>query len=338
MDKIKLMRAMLFEEASLPLRLCQVKIPEPQEGQILLQVEACAVCRTDLHIVAGELIPARLPLILGHQIVGRVVGQGPKAGRFSLGERVGVPWLGKTCGACPFCESERENLCDSALFTGFDLDGGFAEFCIADERYCHLLPESYSSSEAAPLLCGGLIGFRAFRMTGNAERIGFYGFGSAAHILLQIARYQGKEIYAFTRPGDDAAQALARDLGAVWAGSSEEVAPGVLDAALIFASAGELIPKALANVRKGGSVICAGIHMSDIPSFPYELLYGERILRSVAHLTREDGEEFFKIAKECAIHTHITTYALEEANRALSDLREGKITGSAVIEMKKGLR
>lgn len=268
------MRAMILEAPQTPLKLCEVPIPEPQEGQVLLEVKACAVCRTDLHIIDGELPPPRLPLIMGHQIVGQVIRQGPKAKRFNIGQRVGVPWLSKTCGQCRFCLSHRENLCEAALFTGYHLNGGFAEFCTANEDYCYPLPDHYSNSQVAPLLCGGLIGFRALGMTGTAQRLGFYGFGASAHILLQIAKDQGKEVYAFTRPGDAPAQSLAKKLGAVWAGSSEERPPVLLDAAIVFAPVGKLVPGALRSIDKGGSVICAGIHMSDIPSFPTNLFTG----------------------------------------------------------------
>jgi propanol-preferring alcohol dehydrogenase len=325
------MRAMVLESPKTLLRLTEVPIPEPQEEQILIKTQTCGVCRTDLHIADGELPLHRSPLIMGHQIVGIVAKQGPKAKRFKIGQRVGVPWVGKTCGRCRFCLSHRENLCENALFTGYDLDGGFAEFCVADENYCYPLPDTYSNLQAAPLLCGGLIGFRALRMTGTAQRLGFYGFGSSAHILIQIAKHQGKEVYVFTRRGDEPAQALAKKLGAVWAGSSEEVPPDLLDAAIVFAPVGKLVPQALRAIEKGGSVICAGIHMSDIPSFPYSLIYGERVLRTVANLTREDGEKFFEIASQISIHAQITEYPLEGANKALQDLREGKITGSAVI-------
>ncbi|MBS0605377.1 MAG: zinc-dependent alcohol dehydrogenase family protein [Verrucomicrobia bacterium] len=327
------MRAMVLEAPQNPLRLVNMPIPEPQEGQILLEVKACAACRTDLHIVDGEISLPRSPLILGHQVVGIVKRLGPKAKRFKIGQRVGAAWVGKTCGACRFCLSNRENLCESALFTGYHYDGGFAEFCTANEDYCYLLPDCYSDSQVAPLLCGGLIGFRALRKTGSAQKLGFYGFGSSAHILIQIAKHQGKEVYAFTRHGDESAQSLAKKLGAVWAGSSEEMPPVLLDAAIIFAPVGKLVPQALRAVDKGGSVVCAGIHMSDIPSFPYELIYGERLVQSVANLTRDDGEKFFEIASRLLIHTQVASYSLEEANRALCDLREGKITGSAVISV-----
>lgn len=325
------MHAMVLEAPKTPLSLLEVPIPEPQEWQILLQVHACAVCCTDLHIIDGELPVPRLPLIMGHQIVGTVVKLGPKANRFKVGQRIGVPWLGQTCGKCRFCLSQRENLCENAQFTGYHLDGGYAEFCVANENYCHPLPDSYSTLQVSPLLCGGLIGFRAFRMTGTAQKLGFYGFGSSAHILIQIARHQGKEVYTFTRAGDESAQALAKKLGAVWAGSSEEMPSVLLDAAIIFAPVGKLVLQALQAMEKGGAVVCAGIHMSDIPSFPYELIYGERLVCSVANLTREDGAEFFKIAAEFLIHTQVTTYSLAAVNQALNDLREGKVTGSAVI-------
>lgn len=327
-----MMRAMIFESAAQPrLRLCNIPVPKPEVGQVLLRVRACAICRTDLHILDGELSSPRLPLILGHQIVGIVVQLGPGAKRFTTGQRVGVSWLGKTCGECRFCLSQRENLCEKASFTGYHLDGGYAEFCVAYEDYCYALPDSYSDVQIAPLLCGGLIGLRALEMTHTAQKIGFYGFGSSAHILIQVARLQGREIYAFTRPGDKEAQELAKKLGAVWSGSSEEDPPVPLDAGILFAPVGELVPKALRVVEKGGSVICAGIHMSDIPSLPYELIYGERILRSVTNLTREDGEKFLRIASRYPIHAQVTCYLLEQANQALQDLREGKIAGSAVL-------
>jgi alcohol dehydrogenase, propanol-preferring len=333
MPKSQLMHAMVLESPRSSLKLLKVPIPEPQEHQILLQVHTCGVCRTDLHIVDGELHPPRLPLILGHQIVGTVAKLGPKATRFQIGQKVGVPWVGKTCGQCRFCLAGKENLCEKALFTGYHLDGGYAEFSVANENYCYPLPDSYSDIQVSPLLCGGLIGFRALKMVETAKSLGFYGFGSSAHILIQIARFQEKEVYVFTRHLDESAQNLAKKLGAVWVGSSEEMPSKLLDAALIFAPVGNLVPKALKAIDKGGSVVCAGIHMSEIPSFPYELIYGERILRSVANLTRENGEEFFKIASKLKIHAQITSYPLEEANQALQDLREGKITGSAVIQI-----
>ncbi len=324
------MQAMVLDAPHTPLKLKTIPIPTPKPGELLLKVLACGVCRTDLHIVDGELTHPKLPLILGHQIVGTVVNQG---GKFQPGERVGVPWLGKTCGCCRFCRSDRENLCENGTFTGYQINGGFAEYCTADEAYCFALPKNYSDIQIAPLLCGGLIGFRALRMAGDARRIGFYGFGSAAHILLQIAKYQGKEVFAFTRKGDAEAQKLAIDLGAVWAGASEDTPPALLDSAIIFAPVGALVPQALKCLDKGGSAICAGIHMSDIPAFPYELIYDERILRSVANLTREDGLEFFKVAAKVKIDTKVTVYPLAQANQALDDLRSGKFTGSAVIAL-----
>jgi alcohol dehydrogenase, propanol-preferring len=327
-----MMRAMLFESAGQPrLRLCTVPVPKPQAQQLLLQVRACAICRTDLHILDAELSSPSLPLILGHQIVGIVVQLGSGAKRFTIGQRVGVSWLAKTCGECRFCLSERENLCEKALFTGYHMNGGYAEFCVAYEEYCYALPDSYSDVQIAPLLCGGFIGLRALEMTHTSQKIGFYGFGSSAHILIQIARLQKRKIYAFTRNGDKAAQELAKKLGAVWAGSSEEAPPEPLDAGILFAPVGELVPKALLAVEKGGSVICVEIHMNDIPSLPYKLLYGERVLRSVTNLTRQDGEKFLKIASHHPIHAQVTCYPLEQANQALEDLRKGMIAGSAVL-------
>src|SRR5438552_789871 len=306
-------------------RLVLAEVPEPKArpGELRIEIEACAVCRTDLHVVDGELPDPKLPLIVGHQIVG---GTGD-------GRRVGVPWLGWTCGVCAYCRSGRENLCDRARFTGYTLDGGYAEVCVADERFCFPLPDDYTAEEAAPLLCAGLIGYRAYRMAGEGKRLGFYGFGSAAQILAQIARADGREVYAFTRDGDVAAQEFARAMGAVWAGGSGEAQ--ALDAAIIFAPAGELVPAALRNVAKGGTVVCAGIHMSDIPSFPYELLWGERVIRSVANLTRRDGEELFARLKTLRIKTRRTVYPLERANDALRDLRMGELVGTAVLVMRE---
>jgi alcohol dehydrogenase, propanol-preferring len=324
------MQAMVLKAPKTPLKLMRVPIPEPQKGEVLLKVAACGVCRTDLHIVDGELTHPKLPLILGHQIVGIVQNQGQK---FKPGDRVGVPWLGKTCGTCRFCRSGRENLCENAAFTGYQIDGGFAEYCKADENFCFPLPKEYADIPIAPLLCGGLIGYRAYRMAAQAQKIGFYGFGSAAHILLQVAKHQGKEVFAFTRKGDIEAQKLALKLGAVWAGSSEEAPPALLDAAIIFAPVGPLVPQALKCLDKGGSVVCAGIHMSDIPAFPYERIYDERIVRSVANLTREDGIDFFKMAAKCKIETQVAVYPLAKTNQALDDLRSGKFTGSAVIDL-----
>jgi len=312
---------MVLDRQRAPLELRHIPAPEPRDGQLRVRVSACAVCRTDLHVVDGELPDPKLPLVVGHQIVG--VDE--------RGRRVGVPWLGWTCGVCAYCTSGRENLCDRARFTGYTLDGGYAEVAVADERYCFELPESYSDDEAAPLLCAGLIGFRAYRMAGDAKRLGFYGFGSAAQILAQIAAADGREVYAFTRAGDAAAQEFARRMGAVWAGGSSDAVP--LDAAIIFAPAGELVVAALRNVVKGGAVICAGIHMSDIPSFPYELLWGERVVRSVANLTRDDGVALFERLKTLRVVTERTAYPLERANEALSALRSGELTGTAVLHV-----
>lgn len=325
------MRAMLLEAPGRPLRLAEVPIPQPGPEQILLRVLACGLCRTDLHIVDGELTAARLPLIPGHQIVGEVVAVGEEAARFAPGERVGVPWLGRTCGRCRYCRTGRENLCDQARFTGYQMDGGFAEFAVADHRFSFPIPEGYPDLQAAPLLCAGLIGYRAFRFTGGAEHIGFYGFGAAAHILVQVARHQGRKVYAFTRPGDREGRDFARSLGAVWAGGTDESPPEELEAAIIFAPAGELVPLALRAVGKGGVVVCAGIHMSPIPSFPYEILWGERAIRSVANLTRRDAEEFLELAPRVPVRTEVTVYPLERANEALDDLRRGKIRGAAVL-------
>jgi propanol-preferring alcohol dehydrogenase len=328
------MRAMVFENPAQPLRLADVPIPQPGAGQVLLRVQACAVCRTDLHILDGELSQPKLPLILGHQIVGRVVQAGECADTFTLGQRVGVPWLGGTDGACRYCLRGQENLCDAPEFTGYTLDGGFAEYAVADQRYCFALPETYTDQQAAPLLCAGLIGYRAYRLAGgHAERLGIYGFGAAAHIICQVAVHQGRQVYAFSKPGDTAAQQFARQLGAVWAGGSDELPPVELDAALIFAPVGALIPAALRAAARGGVVVCGGIHMSDIPSFPYRLLWEERVVRSVANLTRQDGEEFLKVASQVSLRIHVTPFPLEQANEALQALREGKLTGAGVLRM-----
>ena len=325
------MRAMILDAPKRPLRLVDLPDPAPGPGQVLLRVTACGVCRTDLHVVDGDLAKPKLPLVPGHQVVGLVVGLGDGAGRFAHGDRVGVPWLGYSCGSCQYCTSGRENLCDAARYTGYHVDGGFAELCAADERFCFAIPAGYGDLEATPLLCAGLIGYRALRLAGDARRIGFYGFGASAHILIQVARHEGREVYAFTRPGDAAGQKFARGLGATWAGASDRPAPVALDAAIIFAPVGELVPAALRAVAKGGSVICAGIHMSDIPSFPYEILWGERLLRSVANLTRRDGEEFLALAPNVPIRTEVHPYPLERANEALDDLRAGRLAGAAVI-------
>lgn len=325
------MWAMVLVKAREPLQRLELSIPTVTDEQLLLRVRACGVCRTDLHIVDGELSQPKLPLILGHQIVGEVVEIGNNVHGFSKVERVGVPWLAYTCGHCDYCQTQQENLCDNALFTGYTLDGGYAEYTVANADYCFHLPQNYDDVHLAPLLCGGLIGYRAYRLAGNAKRLGLYGFGSAAHLLTQVAVFEGKEVYAFTRPGDTATQSFARSLGATWAGDSDTLPPEPLEAAIIFAPAGALVPTALKAVRKGGVVVCGGIHMSDIPSFPYALLWEERVIRSVANLTREDGQAFFKLAARTTIHANVNTYALEQANTALEDLRRGRIEGSAVL-------
>jgi propanol-preferring alcohol dehydrogenase len=315
-------------------------MPKPKSGEneVLVEVRACAVCRTDLHVVDGELPKPKLPLVPGHEIVGAIVAMGERVERFNLGDRVGIPWLGWTCGECAFCRSGRENLCNQARFTGYTLDGGYAEFAVADERFCFRIPDSYLDIEAAPLLCAGLIGYRSLVKAGDAKRVGIYGFGAAAHIVAQIARYQGREIYAFTRPGDRAAQQFAKSLGAIWAGDADVQPPELLDAAIIFAPAGEFVPRALKALAKGGIVVCGGIHMSDIPSFPYKLLWQERSICSVANLTRRDGEEFFALAPRVPVRTTAQTFALEEANEALDRLRAGKIQGAAVLVTNAGTR
>jgi propanol-preferring alcohol dehydrogenase len=319
---------MVLDTAGTPLRLTDLPEPEPGTGQTLLRVRACGVCRTDLHIVDGELTKPRLPLVPGHQIVGEVLGGGE---RFPPGTRVGVPWLGWTCGECRFCLSGRENLCDRARFTGYDVDGGYAELAVAAERFCFPIPEGYPDDQAAPLLCAGLIGYRSLRLAGDPESVGLYGFGASAHIVCQVAVAQGRRVFAGTRAGDDETQAFARSLGAVWTGDASVGPPEELDAVIVFAPAGELVPAALRHVRKGGVVVCAGIHMSDIPSFPYELLWGERALRSVANLTRADGEEFLAVAPTIPVRTEVETFALEDANEALAHLRSGALRGAAVL-------
>ncbi len=311
-----------------PLALDEVPVPRLGAGQVLVKVLACGVCRTDLHVADGDLTDCRYPVTPGHEIVGRVE-QGGR--RFAAGDRVGIPWLGWTCGACEYCTSGRENLCAKARFTGYTLDGGFAEYALADERFCFPLPEGYGDAEAAPLLCAGLIGYRAYAMTGEGRRLGIYGFGAAAHVLAQVARAQGREVYAFTRPGDQGAQGFARRLGAVWAGDSDTAPPAPLDAAILFAPVGALVPQALKAVKQGGRVVCGGIHMSDIPQFPYALLWGERRVQSVANLTRRDGEEFLDLAARAPIRTEVKTYPLERANAALDDLRAGRFEGAAVL-------
>jgi propanol-preferring alcohol dehydrogenase len=327
------MRAMVLESSPGSLQLRDWPPPRPGPGQVAIRVTACGLCRTDLHVVDGELAHPKLPLVPGHQIVGVVEEAVGETGGLAVGVRVGVPWLGWTCGACPPCTEGRENLCPRARFTGYDFDGGFAEHAVADARYCFPIPPDYPDLQAAPLLCAGLIGYRAFRMTGDAHRLGFFGFGSAAHILTQVAQKLGREVFAFTRRGDLEAQMFARRLGASWAGAVEEAPPAPLDAAILFAPAGELVPRALALTAPGGTVVCAGIHMSPIPSFPYELLWGERVIRSVANLTRRDGQEFLALAPEVPVRTEVEVFPLASANAALSALREGRIRGSAVIEI-----
>lgn len=325
------MRAMLFDKAGEPLRHIELPKQSPAPGQILIRVYACAVCRTDLHVVDGELTQPKLPLIPGHEIVGAVAELGDGVTRFKLGDRVGVPWLGWTCGECAYCQTGQENLCDLAKFTGYTLDGGYAEYTVADQRFCFPIPKFYNDAEAAPLLCAGLIGYRSLIKAGNGKRLGIYGFGAAAHIVAQIAKYQQREIYAFTRPGDEVAKQFALDLGAVWAGGSNELPPAKLNSAIIFAPVGDLVPQALKAVGKGGIVVCGGIHMSDVPSFPYSILWEERSICSVANLTRRDGEEFMALAPKVPVRTEVETFRLEEANEALARLRAGKIQGAAVL-------
>jgi len=323
-------RAAILNSPGSPLRLADVPAPEPEAEQVLIRVRACGVCRTDLHVVDGELRDPKLPLIPGHQIVGEAVETGERVERFAPGDRVGVPWLGWTCGRCHYCLSGRENLCDYARFTGYQIDGGYAEYAVADHRFCFPISD-VSDLQAAPLLCAGLIGYRSLKMAGDAERLGLYGFGAAAHIVIQVARHQGREVFAFTRDGDEEAQNFAREMGALWAGGSSQPPPEELDAAIIFAPIGALVPAALGAVAKGGVVVCGGIHMSDIPSFPYEVLWGERIVRSVANLTRRDGEEFLALAPEVPVRTRVAPFPLVEANEALDSLREGRLSGAAVV-------
>jgi propanol-preferring alcohol dehydrogenase len=333
------MRAMVLDAPRNPLRAAEIPKPEPGPGQVLLRVHACAVCRTDLHIVDGELSAPKRPLVPGHQIVGTVeTAVGSRGGddpqpRFAPGARVGVPWLASTDGTCRYCASGRENLCAEARFTGYTVDGGYAEYVVADERFCFAIPDGSPDLQAAPLLCAGLIGYRSLRLAGDGERLGLYGFGASAHIVIQVARHLGWRVFAFTRPGDDAARRFALDLGAAWAGASTEAPPEELDAAILFAPVGDLVPLALRAVARGGTVVCGGIHMSDIPSFPYELLWGERVLRSVAHLTRRDGEEFLALAPRVPVRTEVRPYPLEAANEALADLRAGRLRGAAVLTL-----
>jgi alcohol dehydrogenase, propanol-preferring len=327
------MRAMVLDAARTPLRTADVPRPEPAADQVLVKVNACALCRTDLHIVDGELTEPKLPLVPGHQIVGEVVNAGGDVQDVQAGERVGIPWLGWTDGVCVYCRSGRENLCDHARFTGYDLDGGYAEYAVADARYCFRIDDSYSDVDAAPLLCAGLIGYRALTMAGDAVRLGLYGFGSSAHIITQVARHQGRRVFAITRPGDTASQAFALQQGAHWAGDTDQTLPEPLDAAIIFAPVGRRVPQALGAVVKGGTVVCAGIHMSEIPAFSYDLLWGERSIRSVANLTRRDGIEFLALAPLVPVRTSVETFPLEQANEALALLRDGKVQGSVVLRI-----
>lgn len=324
---------MVSDAPRTPLRPADVPVPHPGPGQVLLRVHVCGVCRTDLHVVDGELKDPKLPLVLGHQIVGTVEEAGAGAGRHALGRRVGVPWLGWTCGECGYCRSGRENLCRRARFTGYQIDGGYAQMAVADERFCFAIPEGYPDLQAAPLLCAGLIGWRSLVLAGDGARLGLYGFGSAAHIVAQVARHQGRRVFAFVRPGDEAGRRFALEMGAEWAGGADQRPGEDLDAAIVFAPVGELVPLALRAVAPGGVVVCGGIHMSDIPSFPYELLWGERVLRSVANLTRRDGEEFLALAPRVPVRTEVTAYPLEAAGQALDDLRSGRLRGTGVLKV-----
>lgn len=325
------MRAMILDAPGKKLRAVDVEMPSPDPKQVILRVHVCGVCRTDLHIVDGELKAPKLPLILGHQIVGTVMAKGEEVERFAEGDRVGVPWLGRTCNICRYCRTDRENLCDHSLFTGYNIDGGFAEYAVADYRFCFPIPEGYPDLQAAPLLCAGLIGYRCLTMAGDVERLGLYGFGAAAHVITQVASWQGRKVYAFTRPGDAKSQQFARSMGATWAGNSTDLPPEELDAAIIFAPDGSLVPTALRAVAKGGTVVCGGIHMSDIPTFPYEILWGERVIKSVANLTRHDGEEFLTIAPRVPIRTTVHPFSLSQANEALDALRRGLFDGAAAL-------
>jgi propanol-preferring alcohol dehydrogenase len=325
------MKAMVLDRPGTPLHLVERPVPAPAPGQVLVRVAACGVCRTDLHVVDGDLREPRLPIVPGHEIVGRVAAVGEGVTRFAPGQRVGILWLGHTCGSCFYCRTGRENLCDRPGFTGYQIDGGYADYAVADAAYTFPIPDGYSDAEAAPLLCAGLIGYRALQAAGEAERLGLYGFGAAAHIVVQVARYRGQRVFAFSRPGDKAAQDFARTLGAEWSGSSDQTPPEELDAAILFAPVGALVPAALRAVRKGGTVVLAGIHMSAIPAMPYEILWGERVMRSVANLTRQDAEEFLALAPQVPVRTHVTTLPLEDANAALARLRAGELTGAAVL-------
>lgn len=336
MPNVQMMRAMVLPRVGGPLELREVPVPSPGPGQVLLKVSACGVCRTDLHVYDGDLPSPKLPLILGHEIVGRVAAVGEGVRQFTLGQRVGVPWLGHTCGVCRYCRAGRENLCDAPGFTGYTLDGGYAEYAVAEAAYCFPLPEGLEDERAAPLLCAGLIGYRSYRLAGEGRNLGIYGFGAAGHLAAQVARHQGRRVFAFTSPGDTEAQEFARRLGAVWAGDSTEMPPEELDAAIIFAPVGPLVPQALRAVVKGGVVVCGGIHMSDIPSFPYAILWGERVVRSVANLTRQDGEEFLALAPQVPIRPEVELFPLEEAEEALRRLRAGRLSGAAVLVTGRG--
>src|ERR1700720_3246715 len=325
------MRAMVLSRPGQPLVMRERPVPRPRPGEILVAVSACGACRTDLHVVDAEMPHPKLPIVTGHEIVGRVAALGDGVAGFEIGQRVGIPWLGATCGVCPYCRADRENLCDTPLFTGYTRDGGYATHAVADANYCFPLPEHGDDAELAPLLCAGLSGWRSYRMAGEGSALGLYGFGAAAHILAQVATWQGRRVHAFTRPGDEAGQAFARSLGAVWAGGSDEMPPERLDAAIIFAPVGALVPAALRAVKKGGRVVCGGIHMSDIPSFPYAILWEERRLVSVANLTRADAREFLAVAPQAGVRTEVTRYPLDQANAALADLREGRLQGAAVL-------
>jgi alcohol dehydrogenase, propanol-preferring len=327
------MKAMILDAQRKPLRQAELPRPKPGAGEILLEVHACGVCRTDLHVRDGDLQQPKLPLVLGHEIVGAVAEKGTNTEGFALGQRVGVPWLGRTCGHCRYCASGRENLCDAAQFTGYTLDGGYAEYALADARYCFALPDAYTDAEAAPLLCAGLIGYRALAAAGAAKRIGIYGFGAAAHIIAQVAHWQGREVFAFTKPGDAEGQAFARELGAAWAGDSNAAPPQEMDAAILFAPVGALIPQALRHTAKGGTVVCAGIHMSAIPEFPYSILWGERSVCSIANLTRHDGEAFLELAPKAGVRAEVQTFPLASANEALEQLASGRVRGAAVLVM-----
>lgn len=334
METPKTMQAMVLEKQREPLVLKELPIPLPNQDQVLIRIHACGICRTDLHVADGDLTEPKLPLILGHEIVGTVVKIGESVKQFKTGERIGIPWLGYTCGVCQFCKKGQENLCDQPLFTGYTIDGGFAEYTVAHQKYIFKLPDIYEDAEAAPLLCAGLIGYRSYSMIGeNVQNLGIYGFGAAAHIIAQVAVYQGQKVYAFTRPGDTEAQGFARGLGAVWAGNSTDMPPEKLDAAIIFAPVGSLLPAALKATIKGGVVVCGGIHMSDIPSFGYNLLWEERVVRSVANLMRKDGEELMRVAPKVPVKTEVTTFPLLEANEAMDSLRKGQINGAAVLTM-----